>query len=321
MITKGCVGKLVPVKETNLPIASPSVAGVEDWFARGSPAKMEALSNATPNFELSTSSTGSLVVAVKSQSTPPPSLTLTLEQKRVGDVAFQQYQFRPTSAFTLVFGKDVNGKNLRFDDAAIAEDRITVRVNGVETKDFDLQPNKITFRTQILANSIVDIIVYTEKSTSTRTLTLIRNKTLVPSLTRGAWSNIDYVLRIESSTTKWYLYSIDLISGLAAGKIRVVGNNVADDAMILLASTPYQSLDRYLNFVIDQSALSSDFNLTHTSGTLTASQDLLSELFPPLVILPEAQISTDLYTASSSSEIITDTTEVRFTSKKILGPV
>jgi hypothetical protein len=324
-ITKGCLGRLIPTKETAQPTATKAVNGVEEWYARGvTHAKAGAVS-VTPNFTLSTSATGSLVLAVRSDSPTalPTQLTISLEQKRVGDVAYQQYQFKPSASTTLISGKDSVGKNLRFDQLAIDEGRITVRVNGVDTTDFLLEPSRITFRTQIFAGAIVDIIIYTEKSTTTRTLTLTRNKTLLPSLTRGSWSNIDYVVQAEANggTSKWYLYSTDVIAGLTAGKIRVVKNDVSDEAFFLLASTPYQSTDRYLNFVVDQSILSDDFNTAHDSGRLTASQALLSELFPPLMLVPEAYISTDLFTVGSSSAVVTDTEEARFASKKILGPV
>lgn len=323
MITKGCLGSLVPVGETNELRSTPSVEGVEDWYARGSVRGVESGVEVNPDFSFSTSRTGTLTLAVAS-SNPPSTLTLTFEQKRVGDVGFQQFYYKVTetmtsSGTTIITGRDSNSRNMRFDQTAINEGRIDVRVNGV-TATPALVPNKITITPSLSVGDTVDVLVYAEKSNVTRSLVLTRNSSLMPSLVRGSWSNVDYVQRIVNGggVLKWYLYSIDDIGSLTTGKIRVVGNDADSNAMFLLATSPFESMDRYLSFAVPQTLLQADFGLSHSNGNLIGPTTLLTELFPPLEIPTDSYIVPDLFTTDS---VAADSVYTRIASKKILGPV
>lgn len=326
MITKGCLGTLLPIGETQELKSTPSVDGLQDWYARGTARDMESGVTPTPDFSFSTSSAGSIVLAVRADdpSTLTSSVAVEFEQKRVGDIGFQQFTFKVISSMTadgstIVSGRDATGHNLRFDQAAIDESRVVVRVNGVPSVA-SLQPNRISISPALAIGATVDVLVYAEKSTIPRFLNFTLNTSLMPSLARGSWSNVSYVQRMVNGggILKWYLYSADDIGLLTTGKLRVVGNSLNNDAMFLLASTPYQSVDRYLNFVVPQAAVGVDFLLSHTSGELIASTDLLTEIFPPLEIPSDAYISADLYTTTSTSS---DDDQSRFNSKKILGPL
>lgn len=319
-ITKGCLGKLSVVGETKIPTQTKLSAGIEDWYPRGTKRGNTNDVNVSESFDLSTSATGSLTLAVKGDDTLPYQLNLTLEQRRVGDIQFQQFTFRLTSGATSVSGRDSSGKNLRFDQEAIDEGRVVARVNGVETTA-TFSGSKVSFITPVVG--VVDVLVYSTKSTTTKILTLTRNKSLNPTLARGSWANINYVERIDidGNVSKWYLYSVDTIAGLTTGRIKIEKSSEVGEAIFLLASTPYQSTDRYLNFVVPQSSLIEDFNLAHESGELTASTEFLSEIYPPISIPNDAFVGPDQFTVAASSAIILDTEEVRFASRKILGPV
>lgn len=323
IISKGCAGRLIPVGETEEMANVAPLAGVEDWYPRGTKIVKNEEVPTAEQFSLSTSSSGSLTLAIKLDPTLLPiQLHVQLEQKKVQAAEFQQYLFKVNashqSTTTILTGKDSNGKNLRFTEEAVNEDRIQVRVNGVPTTDVTFIPqNKIVFNTLLPIGTLVDVVVTNDTTIESRTITFTRNKSLIPSLTRGSWSNIDYV---DVMGEKWYLYSADSLGSLSQGKIRVVGNDVTSDAMYLLASTPYQSMDRYLNWKVSEASLS-DFNITYENGELVVDAGKREEIYPPFKLDQAAYISGDQYTIVTSSQVVTDTELVRFKSNKILGPV
>src|SRR5207253_118490 len=101
--------------------------------------------------DLATSKQGALTIAVRatSESILSDSITLRLLQRVGKDIQFTQYTFKPQSVTSAITGKDVNGKNLRFDTAAINEDRVQVRVDGIPRPDATLTPNTATFNAPI----------------------------------------------------------------------------------------------------------------------------------------------------------------------------
>ena len=330
-ITKGCAGRLVPLSEQLEAQRASPLAGVDDWYARGTSRTVVLEDAVEADFELSTSASGGLIIAVKSddESELPTQLFLTIEQRKVEDVGFQRFSFSVNSTHnavsgeTTISGRDSLGVNLRFDQATINEDRVLVRVNGVLVINGTLTPNTITFETALTLGTAVEVIVYSEKITTEHDIVFTRNSTLIPSLVRGSWSNIDYVNRVDmdGNETNWYLYSTDSVSGLASGKIRVVENDITADAMFLLASSPYQSVDRYLNFFVEQADLENDFLMTCSSGKLLTTPSVRTEIYPALWIAEAAYLADDLYTVNTSSALVADTVATRFTSSKIFGPI
>lgn len=318
VITKGCLGRLAPLSESQEASSTPAIAGVADWYPRGENKTTAEVSTASQSILMSNSSSGALVIAVKSSdpASLPIQITLDVEQKKIGDVGFQQFTFKATAATTSISGRDLNGKNLRFDQLAIDEQRVVVRLNGVEISPV-LEPSKVIFN--FPASSSVDVIVFNDVDVTKKTIFATRNKSLIPSLTKGSWSNIDYVTRVldDGTLTKWYLYTADTIGDMTAGKIKVYTGN---GAVFLLSSTPYQSMDRYLSFIIPQEKLQDDFLISPVDGHFTISKDLVDEIYPPFAIPLDSYIVSDLYTVASSSAIVTDTELVRLPSSKILGP-
>src|SRR4051812_42732938 len=65
-ITKGCTGRLSPVSEQAEAQRASPLAGVDDWYARGTTRTVALEEAVEDDFELSTSASGGLVLAVKS---------------------------------------------------------------------------------------------------------------------------------------------------------------------------------------------------------------------------------------------------------------
>lgn len=325
VITKGCLGRLSPVGEASYLQSTPSVVGVEDWYPRGEVA-VEVKPTVPEQFALSTSSTGTLTFAI--QSDTPNSLPLQLYaeliQKKIGVAEYSQYLYKVSNEHqfttTIIAGKDSNGKNMRFDSAAITEERVTVRVNGVINTSYTLTPNKITFTTLLPINTLVDVVVVNDTTEETKQIIFTRNSSLIPSLVRGSWSNVNFVEKLGPTGIKtWYLYSADSLGSLNGGKIKFGSNQVNDEGIFLLASTPYQSVDRYLNFCVLQQDMMQDFEVNFDDGQLYFNK--ITEFFPPFTIPIQGYLADDLYTVSTSSAVIDDTELARFKGKKILGPV
>ena len=324
IITKGCLGRLIPVGETTVPIDTTPLAGVENWYPRGT-SKTQEVETATPlSFVMTTSAASALTLAVKSadESSLPEQLNLKISQKRVSQVNFQQFKFKALQGATVISGKDVNGKNLRIDQSSIDGRLVIVKVNGVVTFP-GMTINSLTFLTPLSAGAVVDVLILSDSLSEAKTITLTRNKILVPSLGRGAWSNIDFIDKLENdgSKSRWYLYSVDSLGDLTSGKIRIDRNDVSENVVFLLASSPFQSTDRYLNFQIPKANVSSDFMISHESGKLIAPFEVIEEIFPPIEISSSSYITDDFFTVAGSLDHSTDLALGTLNSEKILGPI
>lgn len=325
-ITKACSGILQVLGTTATPINLTPVAGLEDWYADGS----RTISN-TASMEMAvgiaTSANGALVLAVKEQDegTLPSTIDVTFEQRRSENVKYGEYTYRPQSATAVFTGKDSSGKILRIDAAAIAEDRIQVRVNGVLTVDFTATTNTITLTTPAPTGSVVNIRVQSEKETITRTITFTRNHQLVPSIARGSWSNVDLIRRFASGVgfETWWPYSVDDTNVFGVGKLKIASIDTNRPAMLVLAHTPFTSFDRYTNFIVPSENLMDDFLIDVDASTrdLNVDRSLVLEIYPPLQLLGDAFIDLEPRVTESSSALVTDDINVLLKGTKILGPV
>jgi hypothetical protein len=268
----------------------------------------------------------------------------------VEDVGYQQYLFKPTIATPTVSGRDVTGKNMRFDALAINEGRVFVRVDGVSrfvgtsANEIQLTPNIITFNTPLAAGAVVDVLVYAEKNTIERILTFNANLTTAISVNSGSWENVSYVKTYGASgildAESWWLYTARSVSGIgsssrmklegvydAANTALFTGSQLAK-VRFFLASSPYENVDRYLNFVVEASKLHETFAL---SSVMTDKIELFAdahsqvELYPPLQLYmssnPLISSFTKNDTITTNTNIPTDTSSVKKSGTKIIGPV
>jgi hypothetical protein len=358
-ITPGCSGRLLIVAEKSQADAynpaSKLASGPNDRLENAVPIEQEQ------STFLSTSDFGSLTIAIKYLSGSPLDLVkLMVTQRKLNDVQYQQYVFKPTAPTNRIpqttSTKDISGKFLRFDRAAIDENRVSVLVNGVPRtigpSDISLQPNTVNFSSNVAAGSTVTVIVYSEQVTTENILEFERNAVAQNTDTRfGSWSNIkrlDFVdadgkLPDGNTTGGWYLYSCTLLSNIpyntkvrvdsvlnSAGTVIKSGSSLAD-VRFLMASAPYRHVDRYYNFIIGADSLNGDYLLTSTTTgflQLSANTKIIREIYPPIEIRNSRIISLG---APAESDFIvpddyaningTDTEIASLVSTKIIGPI
>lgn len=340
-ITKGCTGHLLVTGESTLPFATPAVAGITDWYPRGTLVNTAVAEVSSSPVLLSTSSTGIVSLAVKMTdaiAATNATLTMNFSQRRVDDIPYTQYLFTLLIETQLLNGKDSSNKILRFNQAAIDEGRVIIRVNGVLQivgVDYTLQPDKITFTGKIKTDGTigypigsVDISVYTAQSTILRTLTFTANSSTAVTINAGSWGNVKWTS--DNDGNKWHVYSCAGVSALpASARLQLTslhGTVEFTDAVFLLASDPYDHVDRYLEFGIPIFMLKDSFNLSVVYGTvnqLFADKSAFTELFPPFILqhAPVLADSSFLSTDTFSSTVAADATTARFSGTKILGPI
>jgi hypothetical protein len=325
-ITKGCSGILLKIGKKNRGEEVEAVAGVEDWYPRGTKKYTTATVEPIETANLATSNGGAFVVAIREgEFDPPDFLDLVLLQRRTEAVAYQEFAYKATTNQTVFSGKDLNGKILRFDSTAISENRVLVYLNGVPTLDVTLTTNNVEFTDGVQAGSSVRIRVQAEKEAIERTLRVTRNSLQNPVLSRGSWANVDYVDRFEEGPYKhWTLYSADILSGIGVGKIKIVDTDINGPMMILMAHSPYENADRYYDLVVDVDPLKEDFLLSlesADSNSLVVNRGAMVELYPPLIIPTAAFITPDTVETEASSAVVSDDdTIVLLKNSKIIGP-
>lgn len=336
------------------------IAGVKDWYARDKKESVIPLDNAPKTISLACSTTGIITMAYYYVPTvlnpePPDVLKMNLIQRRTEDVFYQQYFFKTLENTILISGRDANGKNLRFDQSAIDEGRVFVRVNGISmvlgnafTADVNAilstvgTTSTITFKNVIFSNSSVDVSVYLQKSTIERTLTFTPNYVSSVNSTLGSWNNIKSVKEYGADgnlkPNHWWIYTCSTQGVIiTSSRLQMIGlylddsantalindalNNFAD-VRFLLASAPYGNVDRYLNYFVSGDVLRNEFALSSLSETpyqLYADLTAVTEMFPPFQLIADSFIAPDIITTTNS--IPSDTTATRLSGKKIIGPV
>jgi hypothetical protein len=350
IITKGCEGRLFKVGEKSIPDIVSTVSGLTDWYPRGQTPSIKAEVVAPSPIRLSCSSTGVVTLAIYQSDVDAAAnqvLKMKLTQRRVEDISSVQYLFRPITSVTVVSGKDSTGKNMRFDQTAIDEGRVFVRVNGIprfqgaEADELVLTPNTITFNTAIDALSTVSVSVSQEKNTVERVLSFNLNASNAVSTNSGSWGNVRWVREYDVTTKqlkplKWWIYSCPLITTIAASStLRLDGiykedettpvllDTNLDKARFLLAASPYENTDRYINFMIPATEMHADFMLSASKESvleLFADASAFTEVYPPLQLInPSSYTSADVFTTTTT--VPDDTASVRFTGERVLGPL
>jgi hypothetical protein len=342
IITKGCTGSLLKIGSTTSPSNTPSQAGLVDWYPRGQSVDVTALTSTEQTMKLSCSAIGVLSLAVKVNQQFVelyPSLTVKFIQRRIDDIAFTLYQFKTASLSTdIISGRDISGKILRFNQLAIDEDRVFVRVNGVLStlnSDFTLTTDIVTFTNILPIGASIEISVYTARDTISRELIFTANNSVSATVGSGAWGNIRYC--IDDDGYEWWIYSCNSVSTIpTSARLKISSITAAgpgnpalgmQDVRILLASPPYENVDRYTNFYIDGSVMAQDFVLSTLLGTVNemyADYSAMVEIYPPLKLVynttmtASSFVTNDVFTASYA--ITTDTPAVRLSGTKIIGP-
>jgi len=340
-ITKGCLGSLSILGQTNTPKTTVADSQLTDWYPRGTVKTITELTsiNVIP---LSSSSTGVLTLAIKAAQSvisSHPSVVVKFIQRRVDDISYTLYQFSTTEVSNIVSGRDSNNKILRFNAQAIIDGRISVRVNGVLKEvgiDFTLTPDIITFTSPFVAGTSVEISVYTAKDTVSRELVFTSNTSSSINVNSGAWGNIRWVL--DSNDEKWWIYSSeDAISLPTSTRFKLDGvfdstgttEIVSDYSNVnfLLSANPYTNTDRYQNLFVNGVDIKEDFYLSTVQSEkneLCIDENMIHEIFPPFSIIKSkvlansSFVTADILTYTGN---ITDNIGVKITNTKILGPL
>lgn len=355
-ITKGCSGRLFAVGESSTLTTTPPVAGLQDWYARGTEFVTRPVSS-TETIDLSTSANGALTLALflteAERTSIGTSITATFAARRVDNISFTQFNYRiNTAGQTVVSGADQTGVTMRFDQPAIDEDRVYVRVNGVTkfiTTDYTLTPNTVTFLTGLAVGDQVSVSVFSQQNVTTHTVIFTRNDAYT-GIDVTAWKNVEYAEAgvfdgTDDARARYVLWTADEQQFTALGvsnRLRLLSMGalttpqLAAKGFFMLAKSPYGPPDRQLSFTVSCGALNEQFLLqvssTETGKMLLADQAALREFFPPFQLLfePQPLASTfgisyldptaEFSTAAASSAIVTDTTQTSLTGR-VIGPV
>ena len=353
IITKGCSGRLFKIGETTAPSSGVSVSGLTDWYPRGQKEIVVPVISDPEVVSLSTSDSGAMTLAIYQSSAATlanPILKVKFIQKQTRVVSQQQYIFKNNLITSIISGRDSTGKNLRFDQTAIDEDRIFVRVNGIPrfsglgANEIVFTVNTVTFNTPIPAGSAIDVSVHAEKDSVERFVKFTANASAAPTSILNSWGNVKHVREYDSlgvlKPEHWHLYTSDSFAGVTSisrlcmeqiylddeTTVYVSNTNLAS-ARFFLAAAPNEGADRYLNFIVEASALYNMFILTALNSIPTeivVERSAVTELYPPLQLIkaPPANssfTSPDIVTTDIS--IPSDTAASRLSGNRIIGPL
>ena len=355
IITKGCLGTLQPIAKVKRPETTAPVAGLTDWYPRGQVRGAVGTPTAPASVSLSNSDTGTVTVAFRTRTynelaAASEALNLVFEQRVQSTIPFQQYEYRAAEGQVEFQGRDLSGRVLRFDQLAIDEGRVLVRVNGVERVDVTLAVNTVTFDAPLSSGDAVSMLVYAAQQVTRRTVPVTRHDGRAAVGNPGAWSNIRFIKRFdpaEGYVDRWYVFSttLPLMAHIPAdGSLRLVGAytietgteviplDQLDSMLFLLSNYPWKNVDRYYNFSVPGSAVSTDFNLRcATPGgvrQLSVSEEHCREEYPELYLELNlngepglSYISADALDTTVSSQVLADGSTSRRAASRVLGPV
>lgn len=315
-----------------MPIETPTKNGLVDWYARGQNLANRQVSAADQYVKLSTSPIGGLVLALKiDEDIAPATVTLRMLQRLTADVPFTEYIFNTPSENSVISGRDVSGKNLRFDQRAIDEDRVQVQVNGIVRNvgsgptDYQLSPNIVTFNTPLVIGDRVSVLLFGTAPTSTSTVLFARNA--LGSSPSNAWGNIRWVEIFNSQNgeyDKWLLYVADstgAISTEAQFRVERLEDTTSQtkiveltDVVFLMAYPPYSNVDRDRNTYVKCATLAEDFYLKSSTTAFTellVSANLVSDASPAFRLIGSGKpaqdnsyITVDTFPTGTSSDTI-----------------
>lgn len=308
-ITKGCLGRLFAVGESSTLTPTPPVAGLEDWYARGTEFVMRPTTT-TEMVDMSTSADGALTLALyltdAERTSIGNTITATVVTRRIDNIQYTQFNYRVNvDGATVISGPDQTGVTMRFDYDAINEDRVLVRVNGV-TKylpaDYTLTPNTVTFATGLEVGDQVSVSVFSQQNTVTHSIVFTRNDAYA-GITETAWKNVEYAelgtfVGTNDARARFVLWTADrqqLVPLSLSSRVRIlsVGTltaaQLAEKGYFLLSKSPHGTTDRQLSHAIGAGKLNEQFLIQVTSNSagkiLVVESSALVDFFPPLQLL------------------------------------
>ena len=345
-ITKGCKGILTSVLGTPY---VPKTSGLTDWYPRNKKPIVKVAVEAPIEVSMACSPGGMLTLGMlltDAQALSMVKMTLEFNQRLASDISTLEYSFTTTSSTTVISGRDSQGKNLRFDQSAINNNQVIVLLNGVKTFNVSLSPNIVTFNSAIPTNSNVEVVVYSSAPSTKVYMVFNLNHASTFAANSSAWTNIRWVADdfadIQQSSRKWWIYSATSFGSSGSGAFlqlaQIVGKDVNDnqtilgsdsigfyDARFLLAAPPYGNADRYLQFYLDCNKLASDFKMRteiSSAPTVHVEKDALTELYPPMILSHDANVSYSSYISANENTADGSTLSVPIlTGQKIIGPI
>ena len=358
-ITLGCEGSLKIEGYTNNgdTIRNTPDIGVSNWLPRGysftnnaSSLKDDVLVN------LSTGSYQQVILAIKdpgisidSQSTVI--LQFTVENSSPKD--FRKYTFRKNVAIKILNGIEDSPekKALRYNITGENPDIVEVYVNGIKKNlgtgsgEFQLYdesitsavpPNSIVFNENITGGSQIDVVVSKSQPTSNINLTFRRMVYDNSRVSSGTWEGVDYVTKIDSVTSKWFLFYCDISEQEILplnSKLRITDTQLPvftdgitkllqlkDCAFLLSNDGLYTYLDQIKSKYIPLSGLNDvtkylTIKLDDNIKNVYCTEDSVEDVFPLLIVknyFAKKPISTNMLFGNSES--------TKVDSQIILGP-
>jgi len=314
-ITLNCEGRLLPIEyRSNAEIAVAPALGVTDWRPRGTKVFNSPTDTAPSLIALETGTLKQLTLGVALASDPGEGAThnVTFSVRADTPKAYRQYVYRMDQSFDSVAGVEsgLEKKSLRFTAYGANPDLVEVYVNGVKraegtgTDDYQVYngsngilPNTIKFNSSIVQAGItqVDVIVSKEQASNDVTLTFTRNALDESRAGTGAYENVSYVDRFDETLAaphlrRYYLFHLDLDTAtqLSLNSI-LVSPSTNTDAIFLLARSPYSTLDRYTDLVVELSGMDEErdyikFYAVNSVTTARVTQTAISTIYPPLTL-------------------------------------
>lgn len=343
-ITKGCKGILNPVSGI---IYEPPVKNLIDWYPRNKKPIIDVAVEPAPRVSMSCSPTGTLTLAVllsDAEAFEFQSMSVEFNQRLSADIAAIEYNYITFVTTSVISGRDSQGKNLRFDQTAINEERVIVKVNGVNSTTASLSPNTVTFNPPLPPNTLVEVVVYSKSPSTKVYIQFISNHIANFAANSSAWTNIRWVEDAvpDASGKKWWVYSATSYGTASASAFlqlsQVVGKDASDNltllssaslgfdnARFLLSAPPYGNVDRYTQFYLSAPAMASEYKMQTaiaTPPTAYVEYDALVELYPPMVLSRDTSVSFSSYIAEDENTANGSTLSIPIlTGSKIIGPV
>jgi hypothetical protein len=295
-ITLRCRGRLYEVERlNNIDIATTPVAGVEDWYARGTLVQ-PVLAVGDEWISTATGQMKQLVIGVKSPTSPTSAATLTLplNLRTSTNKTYRQYVYRQEGSITTVAGVESGTakKVLRYTSTGPSPDVVEVYVNGIKREqgtgadEFQLYdgtpstpapPNTIVFNTVISSPGVtqVDVIVSRPVAQDTTNLVLQRVVHNEHRVGTGAWENVNF---IKINGEAYYLFYVDIIgtNQLTLNTMlypRGATATLTDagptsfpawtDLVLLYANSPYTYMDRALHSATFMSEIDGSEDVLH----------------------------------------------------------
>ena len=327
-LTKGCQGILQKISQSrsafiNIPNSNIASGGAQPILITDeSESKYLSISNSSVN---------TLILAV-SGAKPPISnyVAVMFEKRKIADLTSQQFEVIAVTGTNTISGKDINGKNIRFDQAKSSNSDVEVYINGVLKLEstYTVYNNRIDF---IPAENELFVI-----NRNDRVVMLVK-PVVVPELFKSifkwngldantpiisAWSNVEQVKDKQEYLNVFSSMS-NVISEFSEYKIQEVyftnltgttNLGTIQNSKLLLSRKPNSNYDRYLQSYISSANLTSGYNIKRTDGDAIIEIQLITDLAIPLVL--SSITNNDIISNNQYTE-----TQTLVQSTKIIGPI